>query len=905
MSEALPFLITGLLTGTIYGLAGSGLVLTFKTSGIFNFGHGAVLLAGALLYYGLTVSHGWDWKPAFFVSVFVAGPLMGLAMEFVARSLSLQRTSWKIVGTVGLMVMVPAICLLIYPASNLGLAVDRYLPFSNRQRYRVSVLDVFVFGDQLLIAAIALVAVAALYALFRFTRLGAQMRAAVDDPDLLDLTGTNPVRVRRIAWVIGCTFASLSGVLILPSVNLEPFNLVFLATFAFGAAALGGFNSILITFAGGLAIGVAEDLVGYVIRDQQWEPLNGLPEALPFAFLFLALLVVPRHKLAPGSAAEVRPALKWRGPLELRLGTAVVVLGILLVIPQLFESKLSFFVFGLCQAILILSLGLLVKTSGQMSLCHATFAAIGGVAFSQFHVDAGIPWWIAFVLAGLVCVPVGAIIALPAIRLHGVYLALATFGFGILVQRLFFPQSWMFFTFSGSRKVPRPFGITSTEGYYYVVVAVLAVVAIAIALISQSRLGRLLQGMSDSPTAVSTLGLSTNVSKVLVFCISAFIAGIAGVMYGAAFTTIDSGTIPFQTFNSLVLVAILSLAPFREPWYAIFGAITATIPGFWVGESVPHWLNAGFGFFAIVISVRGGHPAMPPGLRAFFGRFGRSRQAAVLATPAGLERPKVDSALAGLDVDRLEVTFGGLRAVDGLSLSAPLGQITGLIGPNGAGKTTAFNAVSGINRNFSGTISFKDKDISSAAPATRGRMGLGRTFQRVELGDSLTVFDNILLGAEAGQAGARVLGQIAAPPAERLASLTAAHDAAALCGITHLAEAQAGSLSTGERRLVELARCLAGAFDLLLLDEPSSGLDRDETARFGEILQDVVAERGCGILLVEHDMSLVMNICRSIYVLDFGKLIFTGTPTEVASSELVRAAYLGSDADAIIEAATS
>jgi ABC-type branched-subunit amino acid transport system ATPase component len=152
-----------------------------------------------------------------------------------------------------------------------------------------------------------------------------------------------------------------------------------------------------------------------------------------------------------------------------------------------------------------------------------------------------------------------------------------------------------------------------------------------------------------------------------------------------------------------------------------------------------------------------------------------------------------------------------------------------------------------------------------------------------------------VLGRECGQAGAGVLAQLAASPAQWQAAQSAAWSAMQLCGITDLADLQAGVLSTGQRRLVELARCLTGSFDVLLLDEPSSGLDHDETVRFGEILVQVVAERGVGVLLVEHDMGLVMGICTSIYVLDFGRLLFHGTPAQVADSPLVRAAYLGSE----------
>lgn len=888
--DLLPFIITGLLTGTVYGLMSTGLVLTFKTSGIFNFGYGAILTAGALAFYALTVSHGLDWKIAFLLSVFVLGPVMGLIMEAVARKLTLRSTAMKVVGTVGLTVLIPAITLIAYPDSSLGLPVERFLPFSNRQEYKVTILDVNVFGDQILVAAIAVASVVGLFLLFRFTRLGLAMRAAVDDPDLLALAGTEPTRVRRIAWIIGCTFASLSGVLLLPYVNLQPFALTFLATYAFGAAAFGAFKSIPLAFAGGLILGVAEDVSAFFIRREAWTSLGGLPEAMAFIILF-AMLLYYGKRLGTDERPPERPALKYRGPLELRLTVGVVVLGLLALVPFVFESKLSFFTFGLCEAILILSLGLLVRTSGQLSLCHATFAAIGAVTFSQFTAEANMPWLLALALAILVTIPVGALVALPAIRLSGVYLALATFGFGVLIQRLVFPQTWMFATFAGSRPVRAPDAFDTARGYYYLVLIVLVIVGGLIAAISMSRLGRILRGMGEAPTAVSTLGLSTSVTKMIVFCISAGLAALAGVMYGGAYRSIDSNTPAFQVFNSLVLIAILTLAPFREPWYAVFAGMTAVIPGFLTGDTVPDWLNAGFGFFAVVIAMQGGQPVMTPKLRRFFDRFKFPRRSEI---PEAEPRPSV-AGRPGLEIDDVSVSFGGIRAVQNLSLTAPTGRITGLIGPNGAGKTTTFDVISGINRNFQGTVHHDGRDISRISAAERGRRGLGRTFQRMELADALTVFENVALGVESGQAGKRVAGQALAPGHERRQRVAAAHDAMRLCGIDQLAELQAGGLSTGERRLVELARCLAGNFDMLLLDEPSSGLDRTETERFGQILQAVVETRGCGILLVEHDMSLVLNVCEHIYVLDFGRLIFEGTPPEVANSELVRSAYLGEE----------
>ena len=252
--------------------------------------------------------------------------------------------------------------------------------------------------------------------------------------------------------------------------------------------------------------------------------------------------------------------------------------------------------------------------------------------------------------------------------------------------------------------------------------------------------------------------------------------------------------------------------------------------------------------------------------------------------------------MKGLEVDNVRVRFGGLVAVDGVSLTAPEGRITGLIGPNGAGKTTLFNVCSGLVRPADGRIRLDDEDITHLSVPERSRRGLGRTFQRMELFDSLTVEENVGLGREAGQAGGAVLRHLVARRSDREEVRTTTTDTLELCSLADIAARTVGALSTGQRRLVELARTLAGRFSMLLLDEPSSGLDHVETEAFGQILRRAVDERGLGILLVEHDMSLVMGTCEHIHVVDFGSPIFEGTPTEVQRSDAVRAAYLGSDA---------
>ena len=255
----------------------------------------------------------------------------------------------------------------------------------------------------------------------------------------------------------------------------------------------------------------------------------------------------------------------------------------------------------------------------------------------------------------------------------------------------------------------------------------------------------------------------------------------------------------------------------------------------------------------------------------------------------------------GLEVENVSVRFGGLVAVDGVSLTAPAGRITGLIGPNGAGKTTTFNACSGLVATASGRVRLGGEDVTRFGPAERARRGLGRTFQRMELFDSLPVRDNVALGREAGLAGSRPWHHLRARRADRDAVRAATDDALELCGVTDLADRRPADLSTGQRRLVELARVVAGGFRLLLLDEPSSGLDHTETDRFGDVLRTLVDERGTGLLIVEHDMALVMRICHYVYVLDFGRPIFEGPPEAVVASDVVRAAYLGDETAELME----
>jgi branched-chain amino acid transport system ATP-binding protein len=239
-----------------------------------------------------------------------------------------------------------------------------------------------------------------------------------------------------------------------------------------------------------------------------------------------------------------------------------------------------------------------------------------------------------------------------------------------------------------------------------------------------------------------------------------------------------------------------------------------------------------------------------------------------------------------LQAEEINVTFGGHRALIDVSVDADAGLVTGLIGPNGAGKTTCFNVLSGLQPPDAGRVFFDGDEISSVPAFKRGRLGMARTFQRIEVFGSLTVFENVLVAAEIRRRWSRGTKDGGDPKDE-------ANEIVDLVGLRKVAHERVDSIPTGLARLTELARGLATRPRLILLDEPSSGLDDDESDSFGELLINLAKERGIAILLVEHDIDLVMQVCDRIHVLDFGQIIARGTAKQIRSDKRVQKAYLG------------
>ncbi len=901
MHSFLPFIVIGLTAGSVYGLTGVGLVLTYKTSGIFNFAQGSLATIAAFVFYFLRTQHGWPWPVAAVIGVFVVGPLLGLMMEYLARILADTSDMFKIAGTIGLVIIVLAVGDLWYGNTSNVNGFPEFLPTST-----IRFLGVNIGWNQIIIILIAVFSTVALYFYLGVTRTGMAMRGVVDDAPLMAMTGANPVVVRRRAWLIGATFAAMSGVLLAPSLSLNGLVLTELVIQAFGAAAIGYFSSLPLTFVGGLFIGVAGALSTKYVA--QVPSLSGLPDGLPFIILFLVLIFTPRALLAARRyVPNVRVADPYYAPGRVRalFGTGFVVL--MCFLPLWVGTKLVVYSQGLVDVILLLSLGLLIRVSGQVSLCQYAFAAVGAAAMSHFAQGFGIPWGWAVLLASLMAIPIGAVIAIPAIRLSGVFLALATLGFGILLEQMFYSFGFMFGPTTAGTPVPRPhisiggWNWATDRGFYYVILLFAVLAAVAVVAIMRSRLGRVLVAMSDSPLALETLGATVNVSKVLVFCISAFLAALSGSLLGSLFGFAVGSD--FASFNSLTLVALIVIIPIGAPWYALLGAVGLDIvPAYLNISNINDYLLILFGVSACLAPLtRGSHPGAPAPVRRLAARID-----GLIPRRAKPARPPVsvthDVRVGELGINALTVAYGGALAVSDLTMQAPTGTITGLIGPNGAGKTTTFNATCGLVKPTHGQIVLNGHDMSRLAPPARARAGLGRTFQRVELFNSLTVSENVSLGREAILAGANPLTQLRGSRREMAVVRAAEDEALDITGLDALRDRRVGELTTGQRRLVELARVLAGPFDMILLDEPSAGLDASETRHFGDILTATVERRQCGMLLVEDDMALVHQVCHQVWVLDFGQLVFQGNTQEMYASDVVRAAYLGSDADALSDA---
>ncbi len=572
MSALLPFLVVGVVTGSLYGLAGVGLVLTYRTSGVFNFGHGALAAAAAFVFYDLHVSHGWPWPVAALVVLGLFAAVGAFVLEPLTRAVMNAPASLIVTLTVGLFLAVDGLLLVVY-----GDVTRPFPPFLPQSGFSLD--GVLITWGDVISSALVLVLSFGLYLFLRLHRLGVAMRAVVDVPTLVGLTGERPRWVRSAAWCLGSVFAALSGMLLGPTLGLDATLLTLLVIQAFGACAIGLFSSLPLTYFGGILVGV---IASVATKYATHGPIGGLPPSIPFLVLIAVLLAVPARRL-PGGPAVVRGIAQPARPVNrqhaILFGVPAAVL--LIALPHLVGAYLPVWTAALTYVVIFASLGLLVWTSGQISLCQMAFVAIGSTTMGHLTSD-GVPWLVALVLAGLATVPVGALIVIPAIRMSGIYLALATLGFGVLMQDVIFPSFLMFgggLTVNATR--PRLWFVHGANDtwFFYVCLAVAAVCCAAMVGVQRSRLGRLLRGLSETPTMLVTNGLEVNITRLIVFCVSSFFAGIGGALMISQFSAASGSA--YGPVQSLVLIAVLVICGtrlFRSS--ALAAVLIAVGPGY-------------------------------------------------------------------------------------------------------------------------------------------------------------------------------------------------------------------------------------------------------------------------------------------------------------------------------------
>ena len=551
MSQFLSLTVAGIATyGCVYALTAMGLVVTYTTSGIFNFAQGAIGMIGAYVYWELWQAHGWPSWLALLVVVGLVAPLLGAGLErVIVRRLENAGLEARLTVTIALLLLGIAAATAIWNP-----ATSRTVPqFFNG--HQVSIGGVVLTWHQLIIVVTALGAAGLLRLFFLRTRAGIATRAVVDDRELAALTGAVPARYAQLGWAMGCALAALAGILIAPLINLDITTLTLLVVNGYAAAMVGRLRSLPWTFAGAIALGLIQSwAVGYLPTSVGWSDFE---QIIPMLFLLLVMLVFPQGRAELGRRVMTR-APRIVGRRESLLAGAGLVAAAVVAAVVLSGSSLGYASRGVAIGIIMLSLVLLTGYGGQVSLCQLTFAGLGAYAMSKVGGTGGslLGLVAAMALAGAV----GAVVALPALRLRGLYLALATLAFAVGMDAAFF-NNINFFGVSLSVPVARPHlpgvSIAGDRAYLVALSVVFAAVAVGVLAVRRSRYGRRLAAVNDSPGACLTLGVDMTASKLAVFTLSAAIAGLGGALYGGAQGAVAPNDFEFVLSLTLLLLAVV------------------------------------------------------------------------------------------------------------------------------------------------------------------------------------------------------------------------------------------------------------------------------------------------------------------------------------------------------------
>ncbi|MBV9042426.1 MAG: ATP-binding cassette domain-containing protein [Acidimicrobiia bacterium] len=903
-------LVLGVITGLTYGILAVGIVLIFKTNRFINMAHAQLGALAALLLGRFVLTNGWSWWLAFPASLAI-GVVTGLVIErLVVRPMVARKRKGisLLLVSIGVAQLLTTLTYLKQFSPDSTTLYSKGYPTPFDASWEVG--SVVLRSNHIMILVLVPLVVIGLAAFLRYSIWGKAIRASASNAQAARLCGIPVSRVSAIAWGIAGLLSALTAVLLAPSQG--SFNAAALGPqllFAsLGAAALGGFTSIPAALVGGLLIGEVEHITLAVKH-------NGGDAQLA---VFVAVLVIlfARGRVISRSAGETSMAMTEDAP-PLRIPPAVadraivryqraylaagaLLVGIVAPLLPYFHTEGHRFelVVILVVAIAGVSLTMLVGWAGQVSLGHFAVLGLGGYMAAKLGAH-DLPLVPVVLLAGVTGAVAMVIVGLPALRLRGLTLAVTTLGFAVAAPAWLFQQSWLGAAGQGTVLVP-PLGLHgvgrlhSQLNVYYVTLALLAVVLVCASQFRRSNPGRLVVAVRDNERSVASLGITPATVKLGVLAASGFFVAAAGVLWGASWRSLSVDLL--RPEQSLVLLAVPVIGGLGSLAGAVAGAVTVYLPSFLLGGV----LESIFGSFAKQIGFQlalGGVGLVliplfyPAGLAgAVRDRWEKFLEGLRPVVPQ--EEETAETPLVVRDVDK---RFGGLVALAEVSLDVRPGEVVGLIGPNGAGKTTLMNVISGDLRCDEGTVCVFGRDVTALAPEFRAHFGLGRNYQDAKLFPGLTVRETLQLGASR-RARVGVFSSMVGAPWVKFAERRSRQRADAVIerlGLDEWADTLTSDLSTGTRRICELAVQVTAEPRVLLLDEPTAGIAQREAEAFGPLLRRIRDELECSILIVEHDMPLLMGVCDRVYAMDLGRVIAEGTPDEIKNNPDVIASYLG------------
>ena len=907
-------LVLGVILGMTYGILAVGLVLVFRSSKVINFAHGEIGAFGAAVGGLAIVRWHLPYWVAFLGVVLVSASIGGVTEVAVVRRLRNAPKLMSILATVGVAEFLIALSSVVNNSVSAGTAFPKPpgLP-----QFHIGVLLVTQAYSAMLVFSPLVVIGLVLF--FRYSRFGLALRAAAANEERARVLGVSARKMSTLAWMIAGGIAGMTTMFFIPTRGFLTAEVLGppLLLRALVPAVLARMNSLPVALAAGVGVGIIDELLVYNY------PTSGIGEFVLLAIIIVALLARPGRG---GRAAEREDwsALQPWAPLPdafkavraiRNLGwivTAVAVPVAITVGLVVTNSAAVTLIALVAFSLLGLSIGIVTGLTGQLSI--GQFALAGVAATASFEVTSrGGNFLFGLVAAAIVTAVVSLLLGLPALRVRGLLLAVTTLGFALAARDWLLSQSWALGVGASTPALSiGPIHLSTTKRYYFYALAVFGIGMLLARNVWRGGVGLRLRAQRDNEDAARAFGVSVTNVKLQGFAIAGIVAGLGGAVYGNLLSRITAQT--FDVVTSINVVALSVLGGIGLLAGPLLGALYIIgLPRFLPLDSAGVAASA-LGWLVLILYVPGGVAqllAVP-----------RKRLIDWLARRAGLDpdairagasdvqaavpRRALEAAESGtappqdrrLTVEGLAKQFGGVHAVEDVSFSAVPGEILGIIGPNGAGKTTLFELISGFTKPDAGRVLFAGQDITRLAPEERARRGLVRSFQDCSLFPTLTVLEVVTLAFERVEPTRSLTSALGWQGPERHRTQRA-RDLVALMGLDSFRDKQTRELSTGTRRITELACVVAMRPVLLLLDEPSSGIAQRESEALGDVLLGLRDHLDATFLIIEHDIPLLTRLAGRMIAMDTGRIISVGTPAEVRADPLVVESYLGGDVRAI------